>query len=72
MEEMEEEDVDEVGGGRKCGGWLEKGRCTSPITLECWCKPDCCWVEVNMDTLICRGYYQILDIGVSLSLCLKT
>ena len=31
------------------------------------CKHDCCWVEVNLATLTYLGYYQILDIGVSLS-----
>ena len=30
-------------------------------------KQDSCWVEVNLATLTCWGYYQILDIGVSLT-----
>ena len=29
----------------------------------------CCWVEVNLATLTCWGCYQILDIGVPLSVC---
>ena len=37
-----------------------------PIKVECWCESDCCWVEVNLVTLTCCGFYQILDIGVSL------
>ena len=44
-----------------CEGWFEKGRCTLPIEVECWCESDCCWVEVNLATLTCWGYYQILD-----------
>ena len=24
------------------------GRCTLPINMECWCKSDCWWVEVNL------------------------
>ena len=36
--------------------------------MECQHKQDCCWVEVNMATLTYWGYYQILNIGVSLSL----
>ena len=31
-----------------------------------WSKSDCCWVEVNLATLTCWGYLQILNIGVSL------
>ena len=46
-----------------CEGWLEKGRCSLPIKVECWCKEDCCWVEVNLATLTCWGSYQILNIG---------
>ena len=34
------------------------------IELECLRKSDCCCVEVNLTTLTCWGYYQILDIGV--------
>ena len=33
-----------------------------------WSKSDCCWVEVNLATLTCWAYYQILNNGVSLSL----
>ena len=39
--------------------------------MKCWCKSDCCWVEVNLATLTCLRYYHILDIGVSLSLSLN-
>ena len=35
--------------------------------LECWRKSDCCWMEVNLVTLICWEHYQILNNGVSLS-----
>ena len=35
--------------------------------MQCWHKSDCCWVEVNLATLICWRYHQILDIGVSTS-----
>ena len=58
----------ERGRGRKCLGWLENGRCTLPINVVCWRKSDCCWVEVNLATLTCWEYYQILNIGVFLSL----
>ena len=34
----------------ECEGWLEKGRCTLPIKVECWCRSDCCLVEVNLAT----------------------
>ena len=30
---------------------------------------DFCWVEVNLATITCWEYYQILDIGVSLCDC---
>ena len=33
---------------------------------ECWRKSDCCWVDVNLAALTCWGYYQILNIGLSL------
>ena len=36
--------------------------------MECRRKSDCCRVEVNQAILTCWGYYQILNIGVSLSL----
>ena len=58
-----------AGQGRKCEDWLEKGRCTLPIKVECQRKSDCCWVEVNLATPTCWGYYQILNIGAFLSLC---
>ena len=29
--------------------------------------PDCCWVEVTQAILTCWGYYQIVNIGVSLA-----
>ena len=50
----------------KCEVWLENGRCTLLIKMECWCKSDCCWDEVNLVTLSCWGYYQIVHIGLSL------
>ena len=28
--------VEEAGCGRKYEGWLEKGRCTLSINVECW------------------------------------
>ena len=62
-----EDDMKNAGCGRKCEMWFETERCTLPIVVECWSKSDCCWVEVNLATLTCFGYYQILDIGVSLS-----
>ena len=40
-------------------------RCTLPFKVECWCKQDCYWVEVNLATLTYWGYYQILNIGIS-------
>ena len=45
--------MEEAGRGRKYEGWLENGRCTLPIKVECWCRSDCCWVEVNLATLTC-------------------
>ena len=39
-----------------------------PIDVECWHKSDCCRVEMNLATLTCWGYCQILNIGVSFSL----
>ena len=24
--------------------------------VECWCKSDCCWVEVNLATFSCLGF----------------
>ena len=66
-EEMEaERDMEELGRGRKCEGWFEMGRCTVPIKVECWHKSYCSWVEVNLATLACWGYYRILNIGLSL------
>ena len=38
-----------------------------PIEVECYCKSYFCWIEVNLATVTCWGYYQILDIGVFLS-----
>ena len=43
-------------------GWGDSGHPHLLGTL-----PDCGWVEVNLATLTCWGHYQILDIGVSLS-----
>ena len=37
-------------------------------SVECWRKSDCCWVGVNLATSSCWGYYQTLNIDVSLSL----
>ena len=48
-----------------CEGWFVKGGCTLPIKVECWSKSDCCLVEVNLADLTCWGYYQVLDIGIS-------
>ena len=48
--------------------WFENGRCTLLIKMECWIKSDCCWVEVTLAILTCWGFYQILNIGVSLPL----
>ena len=62
------EDMKKTGRRRKCEGWFENGRCTLPFKVECWRKSDCCWVEVNLDTLTCWGYYGILNIGVSFSI----
>ena len=45
-----------------------KGRCVLPFNVECQCKQDCCWVEMNLATFSYWGYYQILNIGVSFSL----
>ena len=36
-----------------------------PFKVECRCKQDCCWVEVNLATLTYWGYYQLLNVGVS-------
>ena len=36
-ERVAKEDMEEVGGGTKCGGRYEKGRCTLPIKVDCWC-----------------------------------
>ena len=47
-------------------GWLEKERCTLSFKVECWCKLDCCWDEVNLATLTFWEYYHILNSGVSL------
>ena len=60
------EGMKKAGCGRMCECWFENGRCTLPIKVECWYKSDCLWVEVNLATLKCWGYYQILNIGVSL------
>ena len=38
----------------------------SPIKVECWCKQDCCWFEVNLATLTYWRHYQIANIGVVL------
>ena len=54
--DVEEESV-------KVGLRREDALCRS---VECWNTSDCCWVEVNLVTLTCGGYYQIFDIGVSL------
>ena len=47
-------------------GWLEKEGCTLPFKAGCQRKQDCFWVGVNLATLTWWGYYQILNIGVSL------
>ena len=39
---------------------------TLRFKVECWHRQDCCWVEVNLATLTCWRYYQILNIDVSL------
>ena len=62
-----EEDTKEAGCGRKCEGWIRQGRHTLPIKIECWHESDCSWLKVNLTTITCWGYYQILNIGVSLS-----
>ena len=62
------EDMVKAGWERKYEDWFEKERCTFPFKVECRHKQDCCWVEVNLATLTCWGYYQILNIGDSLSL----
>ena len=65
---MEDEEVMEKAGlGRMCERWFEKGRCTLPFYVECWGKPDCCWVEVYLVTLTFWGYNQISNIGHSLT-----
>ena len=58
------EDMKETNKGRKCEGWLEIERCILWINVECWHYSNCCWVEVNLATLTCCGYYQILNTGV--------
>ena len=35
--------------------------------VECQCKQDCCVVVVNLAALTYCGYYQILNVGDSLS-----
>ena len=40
------------------------------IKVECWCKSDYRWVKVNLATLTCLEYYQIVDIGVAHSGCI--
>ena len=67
-ERQAEDDMTEEGEGRKCEGWFKKGRCTLLVKVECWSKSDCCWVEVNLATLTCWGYYLIFSTGDSLSL----
>ena len=49
-------------------GWFEKERYTLLLKVECQCKQNCCWVEVNLATLTYLEKYLILNIGVSLSL----
>ena len=51
--------------GRKYEGWFKKERCTLPFIVECQCKQDCCWLEVNLVTLTYWGCCKILYIGVS-------
>ena len=42
-----------------------------PIYKKVQCIYVCCsGVEVNLTNLTCWGYYQILNIGVSLSVCM--
>ena len=62
-----EEEMEKAGWGRKWEGWFEKGRCTLPFKVEFLHKQDCCWVEVNLATLICWGCCMILNIGVYVS-----
>ena len=64
----DKEDVEKAGWGRKCEGWLEKERCTLPFKVECRRRHDCCCVETNLATLTCWGYYQSLNISISLPL----
>ena len=61
-----EEDMEQAGWGRKCEDCFEKGRYTLSIKVECWRRSDSCSVEVNLATVICWGYCQILNIGVFL------
>ena len=37
---------------------------------ECQHEQDCCWIEVNLAALSYCGYYQIVNIGVCLYVCL--
>ena len=60
--------MEEAGCGRKCIIWLEKGRCTLLINVGCWRISDWCWLEMNLATPICWGCYQILNIGLSVSM----
>ena len=57
---------------KKYEGGFKKERCTLPFNVECRRKQDCCWVEVNLATLTYMGYYQILNIGVSLYIIYST
>ena len=61
------EDMKNAGCGGKYEGWFEKEGCALSCKVECQRKNDCCWVEVNLATLVYWGYYQMLNIGVSLS-----
>ena len=74
MEKVEreaKEDVEKAGCGRKCEGWFEKERYILPFKVVSQHKQDFCWVEVNLATITCWGYYQILNIGLSLSLSVQ-
>ena len=65
VERKAEEDVEKAGWGRKCEVWFEKGRYTLLITVVCRHYSVCCWVEVNLATLTCWWYSQLLGIGVT-------
>ena len=65
-EKEAEGDMEKAIWGRKYEGWFDKERCTLLNKVESWPKSDCCWVEVNLVTFTYWGYYQIINIGVSI------